>query len=187
MTSIQTFSLRQWRLPQWMCLSDKAKLHISGKVDYHNCCIWGSQNPHDVKEHKIQHVVWINQCRSDQTILLPWRWQWGVVYLMCQRTMLCHRYQQQMECHTSEHIPLRISMMWISWGGSILWPLTSNPPRLSSAVIRQKDIMDITKSTISLISVIRTDAVVSITAEVLRDAWIYKISLWCLTWDVKLN
>jgi hypothetical protein len=34
------------------CFSDKATFHISGTVNLHNCRIWGSENPHVVREHE---------------------------------------------------------------------------------------------------------------------------------------
>jgi hypothetical protein len=33
-----------------VCFIDEAAVHISGKVNCHNCHIWGLQNPHDVRE-----------------------------------------------------------------------------------------------------------------------------------------
>jgi hypothetical protein len=32
--------------------SDEATFHVSGKVNMHNCQIWGSENPHEVMEHE---------------------------------------------------------------------------------------------------------------------------------------
>jgi hypothetical protein len=32
--------------------SDEATFHISGKVNRHNCRIWGSENPHVIREHQ---------------------------------------------------------------------------------------------------------------------------------------
>jgi hypothetical protein len=34
----------QW-LQQWM-FTDEATFHVSGRVNMHNCLIWGTQNPH---------------------------------------------------------------------------------------------------------------------------------------------
>jgi hypothetical protein len=35
-----------------VCFSDEATFHISGTVFRHNCRIWGSENPHVVREHE---------------------------------------------------------------------------------------------------------------------------------------
>jgi hypothetical protein len=32
--------------------SDEATFHLSGKVNRHNCRIWGSENPHEFIEHE---------------------------------------------------------------------------------------------------------------------------------------
>jgi hypothetical protein len=32
--------------------SDEAMFHMSGTVNRHNCCVWGSENPHDITEHE---------------------------------------------------------------------------------------------------------------------------------------
>jgi hypothetical protein len=32
--------------------SDEATFDVSGKVNRHNCRIWGSENPHEVMEHE---------------------------------------------------------------------------------------------------------------------------------------
>jgi len=32
--------------------SDEATFHISGRVNRHNCRIWGEENPHELYEHK---------------------------------------------------------------------------------------------------------------------------------------
>jgi hypothetical protein len=32
--------------------SDEAAFHLSGKVNRHNCRIWGVENPHEVREHE---------------------------------------------------------------------------------------------------------------------------------------
>jgi hypothetical protein len=34
-----------------VCFSDEAAVHVSGKVNCHNCCIWRLKNPHAVREH----------------------------------------------------------------------------------------------------------------------------------------
>ncbi|KAG7171884.1 hypothetical protein Hamer_G000814 [Homarus americanus] len=34
-----------------VCFSDKATFHVSGTVNKHNVRIWGSENPHVVREH----------------------------------------------------------------------------------------------------------------------------------------
>ena len=31
--------------------SDESTFHISGKVNTHNCRIWGSENPHETLQH----------------------------------------------------------------------------------------------------------------------------------------
>jgi hypothetical protein len=33
-------------------LSDETNFHVSGKVNGHNCRVWGSGNPHEVMEHE---------------------------------------------------------------------------------------------------------------------------------------
>ncbi|PSN48403.1 hypothetical protein C0J52_18524 [Blattella germanica] len=35
-----------------VCFSDEATVHVSGKVNKHNCRIWGFKNPRDVIEHQ---------------------------------------------------------------------------------------------------------------------------------------
>jgi hypothetical protein len=41
--------------------SDEATFHINGSVNRHNCQIWGSENPHIVKEH-VQDIPKVNIC-----------------------------------------------------------------------------------------------------------------------------
>jgi hypothetical protein len=35
-----------------VCISDEATFHLCGKVNKHNCCIGGYENPHVVLEHE---------------------------------------------------------------------------------------------------------------------------------------
>jgi transposase len=35
-----------------LMFSDEATFHISGKVNRHNCCIWGIEKPQEVEEHE---------------------------------------------------------------------------------------------------------------------------------------
>jgi hypothetical protein len=39
--------------------SDEATFHVSGKVNWHNCWIWGSENPHEVIKHERDTPDWM--------------------------------------------------------------------------------------------------------------------------------
>jgi hypothetical protein len=108
--------------------------------------------------------------------------------------MLCHRYLIEISSsktgnwHISGHLSLNISMGnsqdvdWLRWIHSVT-PYTTwfHPPWPSSVVICQKDIMDQTKWMICLICAIQIiDAVVSLTAQVLKNAWTDRILVWRL-------
>jgi hypothetical protein len=34
-----------------ICFSDEATFHLSGKVNRHSICVWGSENPHTMVKH----------------------------------------------------------------------------------------------------------------------------------------
>ena len=44
-----------------LCFSDEATFHMSGRVNKHNCVVWGTQNPHAIQEVPIKSpgiTVW---------------------------------------------------------------------------------------------------------------------------------
>jgi hypothetical protein len=43
--------LEEDRFAKKLVFSDEATFHVCGKVNHHNGCIWGIENPHAMVEH----------------------------------------------------------------------------------------------------------------------------------------
>ncbi|KAJ4429858.1 hypothetical protein ANN_22062 [Periplaneta americana] len=48
---IQCVNLMTYDLFSRLIFSDEATFHTSGKINKHNCRVWGTQKPHRIIEH----------------------------------------------------------------------------------------------------------------------------------------
>jgi hypothetical protein len=63
--------LNDERFQDYAIFSNESTIHVSGKVNTHNCRIWGSENPHVFLEHvvtAITHIMYLNML---QQFLIP--------------------------------------------------------------------------------------------------------------------
>ena len=50
-----------------ICFSDEAAFHLNGRVNRHNCVIWGKENPHAMQEVPLKSprlVVWCGMFKN---------------------------------------------------------------------------------------------------------------------------
>jgi hypothetical protein len=120
---------------------DMAIFHISGKVNRHNCWIWGSENPHEVMEHEhdtprlnvwcaltsnfltgplifeeatVRGASYQNILKNYAVIRIPW----GCIF---QQGGNSSHYASPVKVCLNQYFPGK----WIGRGGPITWPSRS--------------------------------------------------------------
>ncbi|KAJ4426379.1 hypothetical protein ANN_27193 [Periplaneta americana] len=83
-----------------VCFSDEATFHVSGKVNRHNCRIWGSENPSVVIEHQripLNGMFGVGSCVTESLvpISLLKRQSLQTRTWICCNCMLCHNSQME--------------------------------------------------------------------------------------------
>jgi hypothetical protein len=78
--------------------SDESTFHICGKVNRHNCCIWGSENPHQVIGYERvtpKRIVWLGQHKHG--VISP--------FFFMESTVTGHSYLDMLENFAIPQIP----------------------------------------------------------------------------------
>lgn len=81
-----------------VCFSDEATFHVSGKVNRHNCRIWGSENPRVVIEHQRdspKRNVWCGIMRD--RIIGP--------YFFAEKTVTANTYLDMLQLYAVPQLP----------------------------------------------------------------------------------
>jgi len=123
-----------------ICFSDEATFHVSGKVNRHNCRIWGTQNPHAFIEHERDSMkvnVWcgvmtdrvvgpffFNENTITGVVYLDMLEQFAIPQLedvpniIFQQDGAPPHWSLDVRQCLDDHFPQR----WIGRGGPIQWP-----------------------------------------------------------------
>jgi hypothetical protein len=85
-----------------LVFSDKATFHVCGKVNHHNVCIWGMENPHVMMEHVcdspiVNVICTVSSCKAYGPFLFAEPSVTGINYLDMLQLWLMPQLQEDSE------------------------------------------------------------------------------------------
>jgi len=91
--------LREDGFAKKLVFSDEASFHVCGKVNRHNVCIWGTENPHATIEYvrdspKVNVFCAVSSCKVHRPFFFVEPTVTSIKYLDMLQLWLCHNYRK---------------------------------------------------------------------------------------------